>query len=1049
MSKEISCSACFSKLSGPPIECELCHDPDTCYCSKQCRSALGWSQHQAECNVVHSKELVAVPYAWQNMTADWHEQQHKFPAYIVKDKLSPTSVQQTIVPSITKPASVANPAASVASATAEQKTKAHSFYVEVNGVPLKRLQAPDAMISQYSGNAAAQHLASVRLPRTEGRTYWVASTAASAAVLKTNAVNEFRLVRGTGESEDVRVVRAHLVGNPVAHFEQQVGSRLGTGLRRFLKEQYKFKGLGSSVGGAAATGGATYYAVNPETRDTVTFTINKELQLVDLEFYAPKTQEPVSLQQETYETSFDDQDPTSVQALIMALTRIEGCAVENGTQNIRVLEEHHRRLSNPSANIEGDIAHLIRVRTAVSESLSLLQEQQELIGKPLSEAEWTQRLINASEARMMSILKSWAERLRQLIADRDAWEDEERMRSDLTAGRSLGFRKKVAGWRAKATTRSIENLKAEIGTFKRAVDALYSGSNAIRQAVLNKASDIAYNLQNETFSDFADVENMTVRKFKMKGSRTLSTEAELRYFQEASRKPVGNPYSSRAAAPIGLWVQSPDDPNQVIYFSGKARSDWDKSFLDKDGNERYEAGDTATKADVLQTYRDLHPNKLTSEDQLIYKLDDTGKEYTKRYETDASLFVQGYTPEEMKTLTNNFGKGTAPASEDTSKGVGGGGKEPDKGAGGGSKVGFDEYDDPVVGQGGGGGGGAGGGGAAAPAPKASSSWSKGYADSNPPDHPAGRRNYWYGQGGGDDDDFTIEELIACSFPENVMLNENFDWRTTPAVLSDYPEYVDAIRSQAFIGVKKSSEEAANDNEIKETEKLLKKLRTKRGKFRSSRRKDARANRQEKSAGRLIKRAEKNRGGAQSDRTKAMNDAIFVGDEDVDFTLEELIACSFPREVMLNEHFDWRRTPSEFSDYPEHVEELRGQALIGARDAYESELMEKMREMKKNNDPQWRQKAQQLKEYRANLRQDRLAVAKEKFAEKAGKIIPGKRETFQLKEKRAMAEQLRLRKERFDMMKRDKDDSGYHHGDSWFDGDCYTSSEEEDEHRHYY
>lgn len=977
------CSACFSKLGAERLECEFCHDPDVRYCSKECRSALGWAQHQDVCNVVHSTELVAVPYAWQTMTQNWHEQQHKFPAYIIKNQLTPTQVQQTLVPSIVAPKGATG-------ATPEAKTKAHTFHVEVNGVALKRLQAPDAMISEHSANSAAQCLASTRIPRTEGRTYWVSSKdlgtpgtglagASGAGALRPNEINEFRLVRGTGDTQETREVRVHLVGAPVAHFEEQVKSRLGTGLRHFLKEQYKYKGLSGPADVAA-----TYYGVNPETRDTVTFSINKELQLVDLEFYAPKVQEPVSLRRQTYETAFDDQDPHCVQALIMALAQTDS----EDNEHIRVLEEHHRRLTNPSVNIEGDISHLIRVRTAVSASLELLQEHQELIGKPVTKAEWTDRLLTASKDRMFAFLTPWAKRLRQLVADREAWELEESERSDFTAGRSLGFRKKVAGWRAKATERSIKKLQDEIRVFQSAVDNLrQSGPSQERLKDLDYIHGVASSLllADPKFTDFGDFKNIEVRKFgkfQLKGPRT---EAELRYFREAPRKPVGAQVA--AAAPIGGWLIDENDPNKVMWFNNPNKrfeqTKWDKQWLEKPplyGEER-------TKNQVLEQGGDTDGQ---SEDQLFW-----------RYDKDIGKVVRNQKGDPNSLNELDWDDIRAFNKEEEEKGDavvrGGGGMQVVDVVPG---VVLDEEEEPR------------------------------YSPSVPADHPAGKRNYYYGAEDVDEVDVqsyfvdaqpdlvgvenaTLEELVACSFPLEVMAHPNFDWMETPAVLSDYPEHVEALRGQALIGARDADERRLSVEE-KELRKNLAKKTKQRRVYQRGLRRGRRADKKDKRGQRMISGAGKERSRADREKQKALamgeeftHDADTAGVENL--TVEELIACSFPREVMLNPNFDWRTTPAVLSNYPGHVEALRGQTLIG--DKQEDELKGKWeREKDRYNE---------MKNVRDRLEKDMTATAR-------------KRDYFW--------KSLHDYKQR--LKKGSKKDSGYH---TIFDGgDCSCSSDDEDD-----
>jgi hypothetical protein len=393
MSDPLQCDACDKVIDGSGLVCNVCHDAEARWCSEECRVSVGWVRHEPDCNVakifpgtssgaadVGGKVLAAVPYAWQNLATehDWKTQEKPFPGYVSLTYEERAQIQ-TRLPAIAGPNARNNAETSPA-------VKAHSYTLTVNDKPVGTFSAPDAMISEHSSHPVGQSLAVMRGPRPGGHTYWVGSKAlatgaggASGLKLSSGMVNTFILGRGT----ETRTVSAYLHPRAQEQFAQQVYARLGHGLRQFADTQYRKKAQEPSQV-------SSFYAVNPETGDTAVFTVDKELQLVDLEFYAARKPAPLPLASKTFRLVPQEDDAVHVQALIMALEdRLEQGVGDSDDihDHIEVLHDHLETLNSSggaggaAAGIQTDIAKIVQVRATLEDASALLQSTTALIGE--------------------------------------------------------------------------------------------------------------------------------------------------------------------------------------------------------------------------------------------------------------------------------------------------------------------------------------------------------------------------------------------------------------------------------------------------------------------------------------------------------------------------------------------------------------------------------------------------------------------------------------------------------------------------------------------
>lgn len=173
-----------------------------------------------------------------------------------RDPLQQT-VKQTVIPGISKP-----PAQDAAKNAQVDPIKNTSFTVQVNEQSLGPFRAVERVISAKSSDARARSLADARSSsrNARGTTYWVQGS----AQLLPGQVNTIRL------DKDREV--AFYYSDTLA----DIRGSLGHAMESHLKQQYKFKGLGS---GKELR---TFLAVNDKTSDSVTLTVNGDNQLVDL-----------------------------------------------------------------------------------------------------------------------------------------------------------------------------------------------------------------------------------------------------------------------------------------------------------------------------------------------------------------------------------------------------------------------------------------------------------------------------------------------------------------------------------------------------------------------------------------------------------------------------------------------------------------------------------------------------------------------------------------------------------------------------------------------
>lgn len=535
-----TCTACFKAIEGKPIECDYCHSQDEKWCSSICQSSVGWYQHEPHCNVLHVNGLIATPYAWQNMTSNWQEQKHAFPAYLLREKVSPIQSRQTVVPAVTQRSEVPE--------AKESKTKPHPFQLKINGELLGSFSAPDNMISEYSANAAARELASSRNTQLhEGRTYWVGDKDMSKNVtILPGKVNEFQLVRG--QSGDEHTVRVHVFEDSLKHFTEQVGDRLGHGLKRHLKSQYKNKGINDKAS-------ATFFGINADTKDAVTFTVDKEMQLLDLEFYTPKTPSAIKLQQQTFDHSFDDRNETDIQALIMASQDLP-----EAQPHLDTLVEYHRNLTtkNPEMIAE-DVQMLIRARASINAVVDVLKQHQELIG-PLYGKELETKIVNSINSGNHSYFKNkfrnWYTQLKKL---HDSWEEYEMefdqsdnlglKREGAKTKVSFGFKKAKARAKARTTKLQMDSIRNQIRKF---------------QTSLQRASSKIEGKYNATMTQYMNITKLLLQD----NYEVAKTNIDLLLPLDAmTPSPTGQRigFEIPSAQPIGVWLTFEDVPDYAVW----------------------------------------------------------------------------------------------------------------------------------------------------------------------------------------------------------------------------------------------------------------------------------------------------------------------------------------------------------------------------------------------------------------------------------------------------------------------------------------------------
>jgi hypothetical protein len=534
MSEQLICCGCFKKFSPSSeiISCEFCNDKESVhYCSTNCQSSVGWIYHERECpNVIQLKDtdaLVATPYAWQNYCKKWNSQEHAFPAFLIQSssKFEPLKTKQTIIPPIQSCLPSTTAAATAAS------VKEHAFNVSINNKALatSSLVAPDAMISEHSANAAAQSLNASRIKRSlEGNTYWIGDKVMSSVKLLPGQENNFTLTRNGKE----RSVNVFLVKDPLEHFQEQVGERLSHPLKQFLKDQYKLKGIGSpsrEIG--------TYYGINRDTGDSVTFTMDKELQLVDLEFFAVKTPTPIKLQEEIFEKSINDQEPDDIQAIIFALDQFKD------TEHISsILKNHLKKLRKEDFNINEDIAALIQVRTAISDAQGIFKKEQELIGA-LSEQEYKIRLPNMSDEQIEDLLRSFTYSIAGLQNRSIDLRQEE-------AERKGYFRKNAARARAFKAEKELKQKLTQFAEIKKALAFI---------VLYNKVPD-----RTESFINFLEkakmIETAKVPKDYQEMVDFTKTKTQGLYTKKAA---LQGKIDLMPAQNIGVWVEIPNSTEVV------------------------------------------------------------------------------------------------------------------------------------------------------------------------------------------------------------------------------------------------------------------------------------------------------------------------------------------------------------------------------------------------------------------------------------------------------------------------------------------------------
>jgi len=543
------CGGCSKNLEDDThaIGCDFCHDPNIRYCSEECRSTVGWVFHSRECdnvvNVDNVSALASVAYAWQNTCSRWDKEEDlpEFPVYMVRHRLDDRKTQQTVLPAIAERR--ATPEGS------ERNVKDHTFKLKINGEAIdKTFRAPLAMISEHSSNVAAQTLAQTRIMTPLARTYWVGNKAlpkGTTVKLRENAVNTFVLTRDDGKD---RVVNVHLVRNPIEHFALQLGDQLSHSLKHFYDEQLKTKGISSSL----QVG--TFYGVNEETGDTVTFTVDSEMNLVDFEFAARSNMIPIKLQRQVFETTMQDNNHRDIQALIMALQH-----TANTERQMNVLARHYSHLRKDEehgSELAEDVSHLVEVRTAISEGFQTLADA-EPIGA-LTSDQWLKKMERQNIDEIRTDLKRYAYRMLQLVHDEDMLRQEE------TERRGKGFRRKAAQARAYAAQKRRESYQKEMREFIMALQRRANFGQGAFQSQFDELIKQAWDVHNGRIEEWyprAQYPDM----WNLKDPVGLKKNRKWR-FGRANEK-LGIPFEVPAASPIGgVLVVNPANKNEVYYL---------------------------------------------------------------------------------------------------------------------------------------------------------------------------------------------------------------------------------------------------------------------------------------------------------------------------------------------------------------------------------------------------------------------------------------------------------------------------------------------------
>lgn len=475
-SQVLTCDACETTMTHA-LRCPYCQCADVAWCSAECRAGLGWSMHENECNVIHSDALPCTPYAWQNTVENvartWDSQEKPFPAFLVRSSMDKQlNVTQTVLPAVVAPQSqrekedVARIAQHKFSVTLDNGTTQ-----DPQQLSRQPLNAPDHMISGQSTQTSAHAIAGTRTERPRGHSYWVSErvlrtkNGKTSLTLTPNTVNTFSITRNTGAP---RAVSFYFDSDAVPTFQDQLYSRLGYGLKQFLAQQYKLKGLGSdSVSVKRSL--STHHAINPETGDAVVFSISGDShELVDLEFYCTKQPAPVRLQQQTFSLTPQENDPVDIQALCMAIEdRLDELHNEPDQEartmvaqyetQFDVLHRHLERLTTVDTNIGEDVQRILEVRNAINMT-------QELLFEPIS-AESTQDLVDRWRVTKVKQIKEEVDHAIRNVKKRRKERD-----NSAAKARSARWTKPFASlkriWRSKGTKRAENELQKVINALK-------------------------------------------------------------------------------------------------------------------------------------------------------------------------------------------------------------------------------------------------------------------------------------------------------------------------------------------------------------------------------------------------------------------------------------------------------------------------------------------------------------------------------------------------------------------------------------------------------
>lgn len=443
------CHCCEGPVTTA-VTCPYCVEKDHVWCSNECRATGGWAQHEPHCQGVvkncPADVLVAVPYAWQNLSPAeaWESQRERFPATLIVHERDPIQmkVSQTLIPGIEKSVD------SSGAVTAPDESKPHQVTLTVNGTRVTA-KSTDTLLSVRSANRQTRSLNDARATRAhKGNTYWFSGSALQGAALLPNQVNTISL----GDKQ-VQFYFCDTLGD--------IRQQLGHQMEDFVKSQYKFKGLGNGKDCR------TFLAVNAQTSDSVVVTV-RDSALCDLEFYSAHEPRPVQLQKETYDLTMDERNADDVKALCYAIEMAQVDRPDFLEEALETLQGHLKHVLSNSNDIAASVEQTIEIRGLIVDVQKQLIES----GMSASVNDYKNLFSSGEPGKLYQKLVMSAngelKQIAETLYKRIQWRDELQ-----TLKQKKGtFTKAIPSLRRGYIVREIEQIKMNLNKMKQALDDL-------------------------------------------------------------------------------------------------------------------------------------------------------------------------------------------------------------------------------------------------------------------------------------------------------------------------------------------------------------------------------------------------------------------------------------------------------------------------------------------------------------------------------------------------------------------------------------------------